>query len=61
MSIIIHAVDTMSLKLNGICLFLLVIDPSSITTWLALGATVSTIIYNSIRIFKEVKQNKKND
>lgn len=58
LGIIYHAVDGLSLKLTGICYVPLMINASTLTLWMAGLATLSTIIYNSIRIYKELKNKK---
>jgi len=52
------AIDWLSIKLNGLCVALAVISGNQFLGILAGIATASTIIYNGIRIYKEVKKNK---
>jgi hypothetical protein len=53
-----NAIDWMSIKLNAVC-FLGFFTGSNLIATLSIIATVTTIIYNAIRIFKEIKN--KND
>jgi hypothetical protein len=55
MQIILGAVDWLSVKLTGLCITVLFIG-SGILTALSAVAICTTIIYNSIRIYKEIKQ-----
>jgi len=52
------AIDWVSVKLNAVCLIGLFTGSKLIYTLTAV-ATATTIIYNSIRIFKELKTHKK--
>jgi hypothetical protein len=54
----IDSIDWLSIKLNAICLVGFFTGSSAIAI-LTIIATLTTIVYNSIRIYKEVKNNKK--
>jgi len=56
-TIINNSVDWVSIKLNAICLIGL-IATSNLLSIFTLIATVTTILYNAIRIYKEIKENK---
>lgn len=51
-------IDWLSIKLNAVCLLGFFTGNSTIATLTAI-ATVTTILYNSIRIYKEFKNPKK--
>lgn len=53
------AIDWVSMKLTGISVVFALITGGSLMTVLALIATGSTIVYNIIRIYKEVKNKNK--
>lgn len=53
---ITHAIDWMSIKLTGIGVGLCAITGNSVLMWLGGVATASTIVYNGIRIYKELKR-----
>jgi hypothetical protein len=56
---IIHAsIDWVSVKLNIPVLALLFVPPTPVLFWLGVAATASTLIYNGIRIYKELKSKK---
>jgi energy-converting hydrogenase Eha subunit E len=55
-----HIIDWTSVKLCGISVFLTVITWNQVMGFLSIIAVVSTIAYNAIRIYKELKK-KKND
>jgi hypothetical protein len=55
MKIITDAVDWVSIKLNAVCLIGL-ISGSNLIIGLTAIATLSTILYNSIRIYKLLKK-----
>lgn len=59
MSFIINAIDWVSIKLNtpGI-IILLAIDTSTAVKVFGLLSIISTIVYNSIRIYKEIRNKK---
>jgi len=50
-----HTIDWMSIKLNAVCL-LGFFTGSTIIATLSVIATFTTIIYNAIRIVKELKK-----
>lgn len=54
---IYNAIDWMSVKLNAPCL-LGFISGNSFLVGLAAFASISTILYNGIRIYKELKNKK---
>jgi hypothetical protein len=56
--ILYSAIDWLSVKLNGACIALAFITGEQWLKGLAAIATVSTIIYNGIRIYKELKNTK---
>jgi len=56
-TILNNSVDWVSIKLNAICLIGL-IATSNLLSIFTLIATVTTILYNAIRIYKEIKENK---
>lgn len=56
--IIINAIDWMSVKLTGASLPCLLLINPNIGAWLAIIMFSSTIIYNGIRIYKELKNRK---
>lgn len=59
MKTILHnSIDWVSIKLNAICLLGL-IGTSNLIAIFTLIATMTTIIYNGIRIYKEIKHPKK--
>lgn len=53
-----HTIDWLSIKLNAVC-FLGFLTGSTFIASLTIIATITTIIYNSIRIFKELKNKRK--
>lgn len=53
--IIYHAVDWTSIKLNAVCILGFITGNPALSI-LAGIASVATIIYNAIRIYKEVKK-----
>lgn len=53
-----HAIDWLSIKLNGIAIGLAVVTGNGVLMGLTGAATVLTIIYNAIRIYKELKHKK---
>lgn len=53
-----NSVDWLSIKLNAICLIGLVATSNLLST-LTIIATITTITYNAIKIYKEVKSEKK--
>lgn len=58
---IINAIDWLSVKLAGISLPFLLISWNALLAWLGAAVMISTLIYNGIRIYKELKQgNEKN-
>lgn len=57
-SILNNSVDWVSIKLNAICLIGLIATSNFISIF-TLAATITTIVYNAVRIYKELKQNKK--
>ena len=52
------SIDWMSVKLNIPVLFILFIPPHPVVFWLGVAATASTLLYNGIRIYKELKTKK---
>ena len=50
-----NAIDWLSIKLNAICLVGFFTGSQAIAT-LTVITTLTTIIYNSIRIYKEIKK-----
>jgi hypothetical protein len=53
---VFNAIDWLSIKLNVPCLLVtLFIDVAPALQWMAAIATCSTILYNGIRIYKELK------
>jgi hypothetical protein len=56
--ILYSSIDWLSIKLNGACIALAFITGEGWLKALAAIATISTIVYNSIRIYKEFKQPK---
>lgn len=58
MESVLNAVDWVSLKLNGLVIPFLFINPNPFMLWLGAMATLSTIVYNGIRIYKELKAKK---
>jgi NADH:ubiquinone oxidoreductase subunit F (NADH-binding) len=54
---IIDMLDMTSLKLLGVTLYVgLFTMPNTIIGWVAFLAGVSTVVYNGIRIYKELKK-----
>ena len=51
-----HSVDWISVKLNLLSITMLAITGSELATIFAIAATATTIVYNGIRIYKEVKK-----
>lgn len=58
---IIHAIDWTSIKLNGVALGFAVITWSKVIMIFTLASLATTIFYNLIRIYKEIKNKKQND
>lgn len=56
-TILNNSVDWVSIKLNAIC-FIGLIATSNLLSIFTLIATVTTILYNAIRIYKEIKETK---
>lgn len=55
--ILLDSIDWFSVKLNAVCL-LGFISGSSLIIGMTVAATATTIIYNGIRIYKELKNKK---
>lgn len=53
-----HFIDWTSIKLTGLSVFLAVISWNEFIGGMSLLAVLSTIGYNAIRIYKEVKKKK---
>lgn len=53
-----HTIDWMSIKLNAIC-FLGLIHPNMITYTCTILATLTTVVYNIIKIHQEIKKKRK--
>lgn len=51
-------IDWLSIKLTGLSVFIAAISGSAVLQWLSGVAVASTIIYNLIRIYKELKKEK---
>jgi len=58
-NIIVHSIDWLSIKLNVVCMLGFMLGDSSLSNLIALG-TVSTIVYNTVKIYQALK-NKKED
>jgi hypothetical protein len=58
LNIIGSSIDWMSIKLNIPVLPVLFIPPHPVIFWLGVAATFSTLLYNGIRIYKELKTKK---
>lgn len=56
---ILQAIDWTSAKLTGASTLFLFINSSSLTVYLGIVVMLSTLVYNGIRIYKEIK-NKNN-
>jgi hypothetical protein len=52
------SIDWMSVKLNLLVLPVLFVPPHPVIFWLGVAATASTLLYNGIRIYKELKTKK---
>lgn len=52
---ITNAIDWMSVKLNTPCVLLLFVDVSAAFKFLGVLSIFTTIVYNSIKIYKEIK------
>lgn len=48
-------IDWFSVKMNGAAVFICAISGQQILYWLGGLATITTIVYNLIRIYKELK------
>ena len=57
-NILRHSIDWVSIKLNAICLIGL-IGTSNIVVIFTILATITTVIYNCIKIYQELKIIKK--
>lgn len=55
LNIVASAIDWVSIKLTGLTVGLAMITANHALSLLAGVATLSTIVYNSIRIYKELK------
>lgn len=55
MKIIYSAIDWTSVKLCGISTTPLFINVNPIIKWLSALAILSTVVYNSVKIYKELK------
>lgn len=53
------AIDWLSIKLTGVTVVLVAITGGSLLTILGVVSVVSTIVYNAIRIYKEIKNKNK--
>lgn len=51
-----HSIDWLSVKLNVLSVTILAITGSELATIFAIIATATTIAYNGIRIYKELKK-----
>jgi hypothetical protein len=58
-NIVVHSIDWLSIKLNMFCMIGFMLGDSSLNNLISLG-TVSTIVYNTIKIYQALK-NKKED
>jgi hypothetical protein len=56
--VIFNAIDWVSVKLTGISLPFLFFTPGELTKWLGVIALCSTIVYNTVRIVKELLNKK---
>ena len=54
-----HIIDWTSIKLMGVSVLLVAITWSAFTGSLSLIALLTTIVYNGIRIYKELRRAKK--
>lgn len=52
-----HSIDWLSIKLNALC-FLGLIHPNMIAYSFTIAATLTTIVYNVIKIHQELKTKK---
>jgi hypothetical protein len=57
---VLHAIDKVSITLMGFSIPPLFVDPTPFTAWLGGIAIVTTIVYNAIRIVKELKNKNQN-
>jgi hypothetical protein len=55
---IFNAIDWLSVKLNVALIPIFLVETSIIMKGLALAATLSTLVYNGIRIYKELQKPK---
>lgn len=58
-NVIVHSIDWLSIKLNVVCMLGFMLGDNSLNNLIALG-TVSTIVYNAIKIYQTLK-NKNED
>lgn len=57
--LLLSSIDWRSVKLNGVAILLAIPTWATVLAWLAAVATISTIVYNGIRIYKELKSKNK--
>lgn len=58
-SVLVHSIDWLSIKLNVVCMLGFMLGDSSLNNLIALG-TVSTIVYNAIKIYQALSSKNKN-
>ena len=56
-NILIHSIDWLSIKLNVVCMLGFMLGDSSLNNLISLG-TVTTIVYNTIKIYQALKTKK---
>ena len=58
-SVLVHSIDWLSIKLNVVCMLGFMLGDSSLNNLIALG-TLTTIIYNAIKIYQALSSKNKN-
>jgi hypothetical protein len=58
-NIIVHSIDWLSIKLNVVCMLGFMLGDSSLNNLISLG-TVTTIVYNTIKIYQALNSKNKN-
>lgn len=58
-SVLVHSIDWLSIKLNVVCMLGFMLGDSSLNSLIGLG-TITTIVYNTIKIYQALNSKNKN-
>lgn len=59
-NILVHSIDWLSIKLNVVCMLGFMLGDDSLNNLISLG-TLTTILYNSIKIYQVLSNKNKNE